>query len=213
MEAAVFWFLVLFSAADLVGDPAQHGWRGRQELRELECERLSQADAHRRRPAEVPPTNMRSQTQMEIDALICQRRIVPFGERDDRDDVILSQLGDEVAALTAQAVASTSTSTRFMVDAFYPQPQVAAKVRVATLQRLAESGRATTTKMPLLAAGDIEVMQGLPLQDALPVACARLHAEGSMADDEAFLAVAVLRPQETQLHAGLCQNGGWRWLR
>ena len=33
------------------------------------------------------------------------------------------------------------------------------------------------------------------------------------AGEEAFLAVAVLRPQETQLHAGLCQNGGWRWLR
>ena len=213
MEAAVFWFLAVFAASDVVRDPVQHGWRGRQELRELECERLSQAEAHLRHFAEVPPTHMRSQALMELDALVCHRRIVPFGARDARDDAILSQLQNEVTAITAQAVASTDASTRFIVDAFYPQPQVAGKIRYATQQRLAESGRVTTTQMPLLAAADVEVLQGLPVQDALPAACARLQAEGSLPADHAFLAVALLREQETQLHAGLCIAGGWRWLR
>ena len=213
MEQAVFWLLMLITHADHLHDPIEHSWRGRAELRELDCERMSQAEAHRRRPAEVPETHMRAQTQMQIDALVCQRRVVPFGARDQRDDAILSQLSGEVASLTTQAIASTDADTRFVVDAFYPQPQVAAKIRFATLQRLAEDGRTTTTQMPLLAAGDLAVMQGLPLQDALPLACARLHAEGSLPANTAFLAVAVLRPMETQLHAGLCLGGGWRWLR
>jgi hypothetical protein len=64
-----------------------------------------------------------------------------------------------------------------------------------------------------LAATDVEVMNALPLQDALPLACRQLHREGGLKDTEALVGVAVLREDETQLHAGVCAQGAWRWLQ
>ncbi len=211
--ALLLLFSALFGFSDHVNDPIHQGWKGRSHLRDLQCERLPQAEAHRRHPGFVPPTDMRSQTQMQIDALVCERQVVSEGLRSARDEAILSQLDSEVAAIVSQAIALSADDTRFMVDAFYPSPQMAGKIRTATLQELAEAGRTTSTKMPLLAAADIEIIQGLRVQDALPIACARLFAEGNLAADQAFVGVALIRAEETQLHGGLCQAGGWRWLR
>lgn len=209
----LYWLAVLFSFSDHFADPIHVAWKGMDEARELECERLPQKEAHRRYPAEVPPTAMRSQTLMQIDALVCHRRIVRLGEREARDEAILTHLSEEVDQISAQAIAAAAKDTDFYVDAYYPDIAVAMKIANATRHALADSSRRVSSQAPLPAAGDVDVLLGLPLQQALPVACARLQAEGTLKPNEAFLAVAVLRPQETQLHAGLCQQGLWRWLR
>ena len=221
METALlFWLSTLFFASDHARDPIQESWRGREQTRQLECERLSQAEAHQRFPAEVPPPAARTATMMELDALVCARRVTPWGKNDPRDEVILSTLSDEVAALTLAASSVLRSQAngaerqgRLFVDAFYPQPQVAQKIANATRLSLADAGHRVGSRAPLLAAGDVEVVGTMSLQQALPITCARLFAEGTVVGDDALVVVALLRDNETQLHGSLCQRGRLQWLR
>jgi hypothetical protein len=220
METALlFWLSVLFLSSDHAADPIQQAWLGRSHTRDLSCERVSQAEAHRRFPATVPATAMRSTTFMDVDALVCARRLVPVGERDARDDVIVSQLGTEVAAIVGAVAGVVDPADmgegggRVFVDAWYPSPPVAQKIAIATRQALAQGGHRVSNLAPLLAAGDVEVLQSLSIAEALPVTCARLFAEQTLTGRDVFVGVALLRDNETQLHAGLCQKGRWQWLR
>jgi hypothetical protein len=209
----LYWLAAMFALSDHAADPAQQAWRGRQEGRQLDCTRMSQAAAHERHPAAVPPPTMRGTALQELDALVCERRMVRYGTRNDRDELVLSTLHAEVTALAQQAMAGTAPATRWLVDAYYPQPEVARKIANATRTTLAAAGQQVSSQPPLLAAADVAILHGLPIADALPWACRRLAAEGTLEATDAFLAVALVRAQETQLHAGICQQGGWRWLR
>jgi hypothetical protein len=214
MEAALlFWLASLFYASDHAGDPIQQAWQGREHTRQLECERLSQAEAHRRSPAEVPPPAARTATMMQLDALVCARRVVPWGKSDPRDEVILTTLSDEVAAIVNAAASAIEGDGRVFVDAFYPQPEIAQKIANATRIGLADAGRRVGSRAPLLAAGDVEVVGAMSLMQALPITCARLKAEGSLTDNDAIVVVAIVRDNETQLHGGVCQKGRFQWLR
>lgn len=212
-QALIFALWFVFSLSDHRTDPVQQAWLGRSHLRELECERLPQAEAHRRYPDVVPQTDMRSQVLMQLDALVCERRLVPAGVRAPRDEVILTNLTDEIGSIANLALGATTETTTLLVDAWYPQPEVQGRIRSSLLQRLGGSDRVVSARLPSLAATDIEVMNALPLQDALPLACRQLHRGGGLADGEALVGVAALREDETQLHAGVCVQGTWRWLQ
>lgn len=209
----IYWAAILFSLSDHAGDPVQQAWKGRQEARQLECERMSQAEAHKKYPVEVPATDARATALVDIDALVCTRRMVRFGERDPRDELILTNLSSDIGELTKQAAALGRPTTRWMVDAFYPQQQMVQKIATAARTSLAESGHTVVGQAPLLASGDATVLHNTPVQDFLPIACQRLTAEGTLGTDDAFFALALVRPQESALHAGVCIDGVWRWLR
>ena len=136
-----------------------------------------------------------------------------IGERPARDEAILETLrkstGDIVQAATAQA----GSEKIWHVDAFYPQVDVATKIAVATRTELAERGKKVSDRVPVLTAGDIAVLSRMEPPKAYPVACARYFAEGVLGENDAFLAVMIVDPQETQLHAGLCIDGTWKWFR
>jgi hypothetical protein len=215
MEALLlFWLGILFTVSGHAQDPAQQVWlEGRQAARELDCERLSQAQAHAQRPVDVPATNERSMALVRIDAMVCKRRIVGYGERDARDESILSSLSSDVATLTQQATATVPTNAHWYVDAFYPSPKMVQKINGAARTVMAERGQRVSSASPFLAAGDIAVVQGMSMAQALPLACQRMTTEGSLQTDDAFLALALLHPNESELHAGVCHQGQWRWLR
>jgi hypothetical protein len=210
----IFWLGTLLTFGDHAQDPVQQVWKeGRQAARELDCERMSQAQAHDMNPADVPATSARGMALVRVDAMVCKRRIVGYGERDARDEFILSSLRADMGAMTKQAATGISAQTTWRVDAFYPNPKMVQKINVAARTALAESGHQVSSQSPFLAAGDIAVMQGLAMAQALPLACTRMYAEGSLAETDAFLALALLNPSESELHAGVCQQGSWRWLR
>ena len=50
-------------------------------------------------------------------------------------------------------------------------------------------------------------------RDAYPLACARYFAEHVLGEKDLFLGLMLVDTRETQLHAGLCDRGQWRWLR
>lgn len=208
---------------DHIGDPANEAWfGGRQALRQSECERLSHAEAYDRFPGRLPPPSARAQVLFQIDALSCERLLLPAGLRAPRDEAILRSLRDEVEPLVGLAAATGNDDTRWLVDAHYPDLVTGAKIATAARTAMAARGLATSNVGPLLPGGDVEVLRTMPLRDALPLACRRME-EGFVLDDPraadddernvAWMTVALLHPHETQLHAGTCHRGVFRWLR
>ncbi len=219
MDGFLLFLLVnVLAYGDVFADPVHAAWLGRQEARELHCERLGQAEAHERYPGRVPAPNARSGALMEIDALECRHLVVAEGTRQPRDEAILQRLEADVDELVGLASTVGDEETRWIVDAYYPSPPVVRKVANAARVSLAERGRWVSDAPPRLSAGDVEVLRTLPMREAIPVACRRLFESGALEGEQhgqnvAFLAVALLHPQESQLHAGTCRNGRFRWLR
>jgi hypothetical protein len=213
-----FWlYILLFSMPSIIEDARDPmgGWLpSAVTLRDLECEPTTTEGARRDRPGEVADTNPRGDFLIKR-AVICRQRLMPHGVRRPQDDAILLQLrgtARELTALVAELDAPLRGRT-WMVEAFYPQPAVGAKVGFAIKNALLDRNLRVTDRAPTLAAGDIEVIGRTSLRKAYPLACARYSAAGSMGPNDALLSVMLLDPRETDLHAGVCADGVWRWLR
>jgi len=218
VEIFLFYLLSNFLGyVDIAADPVNEAWLGRQRARQLDCERLSQAEAHDRFPDRIPASHPRATALMEVDALVCHHRLLEDDQRPPREALILDGLGDEVDELGSLAIASVPADAPWVVDAYYPDLVMTRKIATASRVALAERGVEVSDAPPRLTAGDVEVLRTLPMRDALPLACRRLHESGALVNDAGrespLLAVALLDPQETQLHAGTCVRGEFRWLR
>jgi len=201
-------------AVSLVEDPAPGVTRTRAEARNMDCTRLTEAAAHDRYPGQFREPAPRGDFS-ETGVIVCKGRIMEPGERPRRDEALLSELSRSAAEIAESAIAlgAQHADKTWLVDAFYPDPAVAAKLAFATKTALVERGRRVSDRVPILASGDILVVGRMPPNEAYPLACARYRAEASMGDDEVLLAVVLLDARETTLHAGLCTGGRWRWLR
>jgi hypothetical protein len=213
MEALIVMLLLpLPLLVQAAADPAPGIWQSKREARNLECVRMSLQQANDLHPGQFPEAPARRTASLH-EALVCGRRIMAHGERPARDEHILSSLSVQVGELGEAAVAAEGAHLTWHVDTFYPEPRVAQKVTVAARTHLAQTGRKVSDRVPLLAAGDLVVLSRLPPQDAYPLACARYFAAGALKEGEAFLGLMIVHPRETQLHAGTCVDGQWRWLR
>ncbi len=216
----LFLFLLtnLFVYSDVANDPIHANWEGATAGRKYECERLPQAEAHRRYPGEVPQTSAIATTLFGVDALVCEHRVMPDGARSPRDEAVLRDLSDNVDELVGLAAAAAGEDTQWVVDAYYPDPAVVRKVASAARVSLAERGLPVSDAPPQFTAGDVEVFRTLPMRDAIPASCRRwwdIRAQlgQPLRRRDAFLALALLDQHESQLHVGLCQGGTFRWLR
>ena len=201
------------SLAACAYDPAPGIATGQNEARNFECERVGQVEAHDRYPGDIPPVPARNDTESKVDALLCQARFVSLDARLPRDEAILSRLRMSVGALTQLASALHPGDVVWHVDAFYPEPTVAMKISVAAKTALFEHGRAVSDRVPTLAAGDISVLIRMPPKQAYAVACKRYFAENVLGARDVFLGLMIVDARETQLHAGVCQAGQWRWVQ
>jgi hypothetical protein len=214
MEFLLIMFLApLPSLLARSSDPAPGIWQSKSEALNLECTRMSQARAHELYPGQVPEPPPRGEGPSTTDALVCTQRFVPLGERKARDEVILTSLSQTVGEITDVASALGGGDLNWHVDAFYPRPEVASKISVAARTNLAERGRKVSDRVPVLAAGDISVLGRMSPKDSYPLACARYFAEGSLGEKDAFLGIMIVDERETQLHAGVCLGGRWKWLQ
>lgn len=207
--------LLIMSIAILVersSDPSAGIFRDRAKARNLECVRLGQAEAHARHPAEVPDLPARG-TWAVSDALSCTGRFMAEGERPARDEAVLSTLSRNVGEIVQVASAMGPPNATWHVDAFYPEAAVAAKISAAAKTQMVERGRTVSDRVPLLAAGDIAVLGRMEPKEAYAVACARYFSQGVLGEDDVFLGLMIVDPRESQLHAGLCVKGEWKWLR
>ena len=196
-------------------DPLPGVFRTKEDAANMDCRRVTQAEAHALHPGEIPEPASRTLAGSTTDVLTCRRRFVRLGERPARDEVILTSLRETAADIVRAAVAQADAKApvTWHVDAFYPSIEVAAKIAVAARTELAERGHKVSDRVPLLAAGDIATLSRLPPRDAYPAACSRYFAEGVLTDGDAFLALVIVDPRETQLHGGVCVHGEWKWFR
>lgn len=205
------WVALLACAC--VEDPAGM-FATRANARNLDCTRLTQAEAARLAPGVVPEPPVRGANFAVTDALVCERRFLERGERPARDEAILSALTQDVGDLVKSASAlETAPEAVWHVDAFYPDAKVASKISVAARTELVERGRKVSDRVPVLAAGDLVVLNRMPVQKVFPGACSRLYAEQSLEPNAVFLALMIIDAREAELHAGVCAHGTWRWLR
>jgi hypothetical protein len=193
-------------------DPSPGVFSSREDARNLDCTRLSQAEAHARYPAQVPDPPPRG-TWAVSEALACTGRFMREGERPARDEAVLSSLRRSVGDIVQVATAVAPGDSTWHIDAFYPDAAVAGKISVAAKTDMAERGRTVSDRVPLLAAGDIAVLGRMPPSQAYALACTRYFAQDVLKEHDVFLALMIVDARETQLHAGLCVRGQWTWLR
>lgn len=188
---------------------------GRSDARRYDCERLDPVAGSKRYPGRIAPPPARSTPDDQAGAVLCRERMLRPGLRDDRDEAILSTLDDRAAELAglARKRRPDLAERTWMVEVFYPDGTVSAKIDFATKNALVREGLAVTDRAPVLGFGDVNVITRMAPADAYPVACRRYQDTGSLGEADALLAVLVRDPRETMLHAGLCDQGRWMWLR
>ncbi len=188
-------------------------WQSRAARRNLDCLRLTEAEAAARFPGQVRPTPAKVMAGDSVEVLTCSPRALDRDDRNPRDEAILSTLSAQVTTLTETASALVTVPVLWHVDAYLPTPAVAQKIVVAARTTMAERGLKVSDRVPALAAGDVAVLAKLPPSESYRHACARAFALESLKDDEVLLGLMVVDDRETELHGGVCQRGEWRWLR
>lgn len=207
---ATLLYLLIFSLPSIietVRDPIDGFLPAQSDLRDLDCTPLTTAGAMRIAPGQVPQPERGD--RLERRAVVCRERLLKQGTRPPQDDAILMQL----RSTAAEFAALTTDDRRWMVEVIHPRSAVAQKISFATKNALLDLGRRVTDRTPTLAAGDIEVIGRLSPERAWPLACMRYRAVESMGPKDALLAVVLRDHRETMLHAGICADGEWRWLR
>ncbi len=211
-QAILIWFAFLIFVSPK--DPAPGVLHSKSSTRNMECERMSAEAASRKYPGEVARPGPRGDLYPRS-ALVCTERFMRLGLRSDKDEAILSTLDQRSTelALAAGSLRPDLDGSTWLVEAYYPGNQVASKISFATKNALVAQGLRVSDRTPLLGAGDIQVITRMAPSAAYPAACQRYFENGSLGQDEVLLGVVSRDPRETILHAGLCTNGQWTWLR
>ena len=185
----------------------------REKQDRLECERLSHAEANARHPGVLPPEKPRGD-YLDRTLLLCRERIAPPELRHPRDESVLFELGEQASTLAEAATSAAPDGDHvWLVEANYPNAQVVPKLTFATKVALMRRGVTVSDRLVALGADDVDVITRMEPMQAYPAACHRYAESGSLRQGDVLLTLMVLDPRETSLHAGLCTDGRWTWLR
>ncbi len=211
-----WYFLISLALLPFVfgPDPAPGLRRTRAESRNLICERVTPQTAAQRYPGEIAPARPRGD-YVERSVVVCNERVMRPGLRKAQDEAILSSLQELTSGLvaTAHAMRPDLADKTWLVETHLTSGPVAAKVAFAVKNDLVLRGLAVSDRTPILGFGDVDVITRLEPEQAYAMACKRYFATGSLGPDHALLAIANLDPRETILHAGICADGRWEWVR
>lgn len=211
----IAWLVALAAAPAWGGrNPAPSILNPKAEARRLECERLTSELGRAVRPNDVRAEKARGD-YVENTVLLCRQRLMRPGLRAARDEAILADLRDTTARFAAQVAANRDgwSDRTWLVEIFYPNPQVAPKIGFSAKSALMRQNLRVSDRVPWLTASDVDVLVQLPPQQAYPGACQRWHRSGQLRDDDVLLGIMTRDPRETILHAGVCTRGQWTWLQ
>lgn len=195
-------------------DPAPGLTRRKSVSRSLDCRRVTTEEASTLYPGLIEPPKPRGEA-VERDVVLCTQRLLPPGTRLARDEAVLSNLESSVVGF-AEAAASLRpdlADRTWLVQAYYPDDTVAAKISFAAKNALMTENLVVSDRAPMLAAGDIDVITRMPTDERHPVACRRFAELGTLGPEHVLLSVVHRDDRATVLHAGLCDRGRWTWLR
>jgi hypothetical protein len=169
-------------------------------------------DAATRYPGRVVASPSRA-ADPDVAVVVCRERLLRPGLRPPGVEAVLDDLRERSADLASLVDGVGLGARTFLVEVFESDPAVAAKVGFAAKAALVERGVAVSDRTPVLGVDDLEVLTRLPPLAAYPAACTRWTDTGGLGPGDALVAVVRLDPRETVLHAGVCADGGWAWLR
>lgn len=195
-------------------DPAPGLFRTKAWSRNLDCERVSASEGNQRYPGVIDVSGPRGD-YVQRSAVICRERVIRAGLRSPLDEAMLTRM-DAEAGRVAQAVGDNldrAAGRTWLVETYFENPVVAEKISFATKNALVGEGLRVSDRTPVLGASDLARLTRMAPRAAYPAACTLFAANGSLGPDDALLAVVHLDPRETQLHAGVCAAGAWRWLQ
>jgi len=205
---ATGWLAFLFPAGPVPGLTRSVRW-----IRQHDCERMSKLEAYRLHPGRVAPPEAEEDGQVEV--VVCRERLMRDGLRSPGDEAVLRRLDDLADELVAasEPYHQPLRERTWLVEVFYPDPTVAGKLSFAVKDDLLQAGLQVSDRVPLLSAEDVIVLTHMHPDQAYPAACQRYHQSGGLGPGEALLAVIQRDRRETVLHAGICVDGGWAWLK
>lgn len=210
-------FLIVFYTPNMISaaqDPLD-GWAAPDvELRALDCEPVSMPAARQQFPGQLPDPKAR-EDYLARRAVVCRERLMPPGLRRPGEEALLFELRKTAVEMAGvvRELPEPDQDRVWMVEVFHPSAVVSHKIGFAVKNALLDLKVKVTDRAPTLAAGDIEVIGQVEAARAYPLACARYAANGALGEGRALLAVAQRNPDSTLLHAGVCIDGAWRWLR
>ena len=211
-----WYFLIAMVIAPFVfhPDPAPGLLRSREQSRNMDCERLDAAQGAQRYPGVILPVKPRGD-YVERGVVACKEHVLRPGLRDQPDEAILATLQPQVTELAAAArsLRPELEERTWLVEAHHLDAQVAAKISFAAKNALVLQGSTVSDRTPILGVGDVDVITRMDPMQAYATACHRYADIGSLGEGDALLAIMLLDPRETLLHAGLCADGRWEWLR
>lgn len=210
MTALVLAFTIPFWGAD----PSPAVTRSKARSERLDCVPVG-VDAERQaRPGRIKEGRPRGD-YVDRTVFVCSERLMRPGLRHPRDAAILTDLDATIddLATAAASVRPDLADRTWLVESFYPNPQMNPKIRFASQVALMRQGLAVSDRTPMLSAGDLEVILDLPPSQAYPTACARYARTGTLREGDALLAIVHRDPRETALHAAICADGQWMWVR
>ncbi|MFT5460789.1 MAG: hypothetical protein ACI9K2_007309 [Myxococcota bacterium] len=185
----------------------------RDAMRRLDCERLTVAEAQASLPGLLPPEKPRGD-YLERSVLHCRERLAAPDLRSAQDEAILLDLDARATTLAEAATGWGPLEDRvWLVETNVSTASLAPKIGFATKAALMRRGMQVSDRMVMLGAGDVDVITRMDPMEAYPTACRRYGDTGSLRAGDVLLVVMLLDPRETRLHAGLCIDGGWTWLR
>ena len=186
----------------------------RDEVRDLDCQWVDAASGTRQYPGAVAAETPRGDF-IERGVVLCRERLMRPGLRIDRDELILADLDAMTSDLAGVAAAQRPDldARTWLVEAHYPSASVASKITFATKNALIEQGLSVSDRMPTLSVGDVDVIVRMAPAEAYPAACRRYFATGSLGAEDALLSVILRDERASILHAGLCEQGQWTWLK
>ena len=194
--------------------PAPGLFRSRARVRRLDCERLTTETTLSRYPGEIAPEPPRG-AYAEREVVRCHPRLLPPGVRAPRVEALLRDLERHASTVAGRvgSLGANGTARTWLVEAHDPDPQVVGKLRFALQNALLAQGLEVSDRTPRLGLADVDLITRLPPSQAYAAACRRYSENGSLGQDEALVALVNRDRRETGLHAGVCVDGGWRWLQ
>lgn len=194
--------------------PAPGLMKPKSQARNYTCTYMDVPTANELRPGLIAPVNPRGD-YYERDVVLCQERMLSLGIRRDADEAVLSDLNARVTELVGAAATARPDlqGQTWLVEAFHPSAAVSAKIAFATKNALMAEGLRVSDRTPTLGVGDLQVITRMEPTQAYAAACRRYSDNGTLDAEDVLLAVALLDKLETSLHAGLCTQGRWSWLR
>lgn len=183
----------------------------KQERRNSHCVLLDQAQGHQRFPEQILAPAVRNIGDVS-QLLYCAPNYIPITMRNAQDEAILQQLSDFAQQISQLAQPYQRRDSYWLVDVFYPNAKVRAKLTTAIQLALAAQQGTIATQLPHLPVAQLAALGAIPAQQAYPAACALYASQADLPPQALLLQILQLDHRELQLHAGICSQGQWQWL-